>query len=146
MLDARYKDINHNLLTQKTRTFLNRVLAPSETKKEFYEKLGAVIFDRKLESVKDNEEQLLISNLHHLFRELERYSAFDVVNSEVDEIAFNFEIAASNGAFSKSQTYRLPKSKAKSAEKMEEKVNQLLSGDRDLDVCVLLKLLNEKLS
>ena len=146
ILDTRYKNINPNLLTKKNRTFLNRVLAPSASKKEFFEKLGAVIFDRKLESIKDSEEQLLISNLHHLFRELERYTAFDFINTEIDEIAFNFEIASSNGSFSKSQTYRLPKSKAKSAKKMEEKLNQLLSGDNDLDVCVLLKLLNEKLS
>ena len=61
---------------------MDRVLAPSDNKREFYEKIGLVVFDRKIESIEDKEEALFLSNLTHLFGELERYTAFNEVNNE----------------------------------------------------------------
>lgn len=145
ILNQRYSSINKGLLTSKSKSFLDRVLAPSDNKREFYEKIGLVIFDRKIESIKDKEEALFLSNLIHLFGELERYTAFNEVNSETDEVAFNFELATSKGDFKSSRTYRLPKAKLAEAERIENKMQTLLSGNDELDVCILLKMLNEKL-
>ena len=69
----------------------------------FYEKIGLVVFDRKIESIEDKEEALFLSNLTHLFGELERYTAFNEVNNETDEVAFNFELATSKGDFKSSR-------------------------------------------
>ena len=145
VLAQRYSSINKGLLTAKSKSFLDRVLAPSDNKREFYEKIGLVVFDRKIESIKDKEEALFLSNLTHLFGELERYTAFNEIDSETDEVAFNFELATSKGDFKSSRTYRLPKAKLSEAEKIENKVQSLLSGNDELDVCVLLKMLNERL-
>lgn len=145
VLVRRYSSINKGLLTAKSKSFLDRVLAPSNNKREFYEKIGLVIFDRKIETIEDKEEALFLSNLTHLFGELERYTAFNEINNETDEVAFNFELATSKGDFKSSKTYRLPKAKVSEAEKIESKVRTLLSGNNELDVCVLLKMLNERL-
>ena len=145
VLVQRYSNINKNLLTAKSKSFLDRILAPSDNKREFYEKIGLVVFDRKIETIKDKEEALFLSNLKHLFGELERYTAFDDINYKTDEIAFNFELATSKGEFKSSRTYRLPKVKVVEAEKIESKMQALLSGNDELDVCILLKMLNERL-
>ena len=88
---------------------------------------------------------MFLSNLTHLFGELERYTSFNDVNNETDEVAFNIELATSKGDFKSSRTYRLPKAKLAEVEKIENKMRILLSGNDELDVCILLKMLNEKL-
>lgn len=145
ILVKRYSNINKGLLTAKSKSFLDRILAPSDNKREFYEKIGLVVFDRKIETIEDKEEVLFLSNLTHLFGELERYTAFNEINYETDEIAFNFELATSKGDFKSSRTYRLPKVKIAEAKKIENKIQTFLSGNEELDVCILLKMLNERL-
>lgn len=143
-LSTRYSKINARLLSQKCHSFLDRILSPSQDKKEFYEKIGLVVFDKKIESISDKDEDLFISTLLHLFSELERYTSINDMNS-TDEVAYSFELASSNGSFSASKTYRLPKKKAKCIPKIETKIAQHLSGDTELDICVLLKMLNDRI-
>lgn len=145
ILESRYESIDPRILTPKTRAFLDRVMAPSETKREFIEKLAIVITDKRLDETKDNDEPLLIHQILHMLSELERYSAIaEIQDSNDDAEAFNFELASNLGKFSKSQTYRLPKNKAKRAEEVVGKISSLLSDDDEFNICVLLKLLNDK--
>ena len=145
ILESRYESIDPRILTPKTRAFLDRVMAPSETKREFIEKLAIVITDKRLDETKDNEEPLLIHQILHMLSELERYSAIvETQDPNEDVEAFNFELASNLGKFSKSQTYRLPKNKSKMAEEIVSKISSLLSDDEELNICILLKLLNEK--
>lgn len=146
LLTKRYSTVNGNLLTPKSKSFLERILVPSDNRKEFYEKITIVVNDKRLEETKDNEESLLVNRLLHLFSELERASSIstDVALEDGDE-AFNFELATASGDFSEAKTFRLPSTKKIKANQMMEKLSESMSGDRDLDICVLLKLLNEKL-
>lgn len=146
ILESRYRTIDSRILTPKTRSFLDRVISPSETKKEFIEKLAIVISDKRLDETKDSDEPMLIHQMLHILSELERYSAIgDTLDGEEDAEAFNFELASNKGNFSKSQTYRLPKSKLKIADDVVLKIESILSDDEELNICVLLKLLNEKI-
>lgn len=146
VLTRRYSSVNRSVLTPKTKSFLERVLASSDNRKEFYEKIAIVVSDKRLEETKDNEEALLISNLLYLFSELERASSISSETSlQNGDEAFNFELATAGGDFIKSQTFRLPAAKKSKADHMMENISASLSGDRDLDICVLLKMLNEKL-
>lgn len=145
ILENRYRTIDSRILTPKTRSFLDRILAPSDTKKEFIEKLAIVINDKRLDETKDSDEPMLIHQMLHILSELERYSAIDnTLDGEDETEAFNFGLASNKGYFSKSQTYRLPKSKSKIADTVVMKIKSLLSDDEELNICVLLKLLNEK--
>ena len=135
VLDARYKNVNKAILTAKTKSF----------KTEFYAKIGLVVFDRRIENIKDSEEALFINNLLHLFSELEHYTELsDVALSSNDE-AYNIDFVSTSGASVSKKTFRLPQSKKSNAEAMAQKVANLLSGDDEMDVCVLLKLLNDRI-
>ena len=146
ILQNRYASIDPQILTPKTRTFWGRILAPAENRREFIEKLAIVITDKRLEETKDSEESSLIHQILYMLSELERYSAI-FQSSEIpdDSEAFNFELASNKGDFSKSQTYRLPKSKVQMAEEAMSKISSFLSDDEEFNICVLLKLLNQKL-
>ena len=147
LLENRYSSVRASLLPPKSRIFYERVMAPSANKREFYEKICNVIFDKRLDQTTDSEEDILINKLLFLFRELERYT--DVSNTlstgaDDDEI-YNFEMVSNIGKSKESQTYRLPNTQKSRASEIENKINEALSGDIDLDVCVLLRMLNEKL-
>lgn len=145
ILENRYRTIDSRILTPKTRSFLDRILAPADTKKEFIEKLAIVINDKRLDETRDSDEPMLIHQMLHILSELERYSAIgDILDGEDDAEAFNFELASNKGFFSKSQTYRLPKGKSKIADAVALKIKSFLSNDEELNICILLKLLNEK--
>lgn len=144
-IDNKYSSVNKALLTQKTKSFVERLLSPSGSKKEFFEKIGLVVYDRRLDSIKDSEEERFIYDLLYLFSEAERYISLTNVIDENTDTAFSFELATSKGTFKAAQTYSLPKTKQNVAEKIEEKLSKHLSGDTDLDICVLLKLLSERL-
>lgn len=146
LLTERYSTVNGSILTPKSKSFLARILSPSDSRREFYEKIAIVVNDKRLDETKDSEEALLVNNLLHLLSVLERATSIstDVVLEDGDE-AFNFELATAGGDFSEAKTFRLPSTKRVKADMMIEKLSKSMSGDRDLDICVLLKLLNEKL-
>lgn len=144
-LENRYKVVKKHLLTTKCRTFLERVLAPANTSKEFYEKICNVVIDKQLVQLKDKEEELLLDNLIFLFHELDRHIAISSLTTGTDEV-FNFEIASTTHSMAHSQTYRLPEKQIEQADKISTSIEKILSGDENLDVCVLLKMLNKKLA
>ena len=144
ILETRYVGVKKHLLTPKCKNFLERVLAPSDTQKEFLEKICNVILDKKLSQLKDKEEEYLIDNLIYLFHELERYISISKDESGKDEI-FDFELASNTKNISRSQTYRLPENQAEKANLLLSKINSVMTGDDNFDICVLLKMLNEKL-
>ena len=81
-----------------------------------------------------------------MFGELERYSEIsNIYSNDTDLEAFNFGMASSSGKFVKSMTYRLPKTKSEDAARLIERISSVLGDDDELNVCVLLKLLNEKI-
>jgi len=148
-LEMRYSCVRDGLLSPKSRTFLDRLMAPSNSKQEFIEKLCNAIIDKRLEQLKDREEEQMLDNLLYHFRELDRHVQIrKEQNNDLfggDDQIFNFELVSNQGESQPSQTYRLPAGQQKQAEDIEKKLQNLLSGDNNLDVCVLLRLLNEKM-
>lgn len=144
-LENRYMNVKKHLLTTKSRTFLERVLAPANSSKEFFEKICNVIIDKQLVQIRDKEEEVLLDNLIFFFHELDRHVAISSIDAGVDEV-FNFEIASTSHKMVPSQTYRLPEKQKQKVKEISESIEALLTGDANLDVCVLLKMLNEKLA
>lgn len=144
LLEKKYKHIDRTELLPKTRVFVERVLSPSNSKKEFFEKIALIIIDKRLEEINDEEEPILIQQMLHLFSQLERLSSLENL-PEDDSEAFSFELASNKGVFFGSQTFRLPKNKSEQVEKVIRDINRLLTNDDDLNIGILLKLLNQKL-
>jgi hypothetical protein len=145
IIEKRYKGINKDLLTPKTRSFLDRVLAFSDNKTEFYSKIGLVVFDKKIEHVKDSEEALFIKELLHLFSELDHFTSLSEIEIDSNDEAFSIDFVSNRGTSVIKQTYRLPQSKQSEAKSKASELNSLLTGDNEMDICILLSLLNDKM-
>ncbi len=143
-IEKRYKRVKRSLLTTKSLSFLQRVLSHSATKKEFYEKIGSLIFDKALVKVSDGEEDYLIDNLLYLFRELDSYVEMSDYDEKENEM-FCFEITSSNGDNVKRRTVVLPKRQVEQAIVLEDRLEKILSGNLEIDAAALLKLLRKKI-
>lgn len=143
-LEKRYLHVKRGLLPQKTLAFLQRVLSPAGTKKEFYEKIGSLIFDKSLVNITDGEEDYLIDNILYLFRELDNYveiSDYDETKNEV----YYFEMVSSGGKNVRRKTVVLTKTQAARTTLLEEKIEKILTGNQEEDTAVLLHLLSKKM-
>ena len=146
VLTARYARVKKHLLTQKARSFLDRVLAPAETNKEFIERISSVVLDKQLYKLRDKEEEALLDNIIFLFYELDRYVGIsDVAAADSDDTLYSFGLLNTNGVNEQQKTYRLPKPKRAEVQKRKAELEKLLSGDSNLDVCILLEMLADKI-
>ena len=144
-IDNRFKGIKTSLLSNKQKGFHSRLLMQHSDKTLWYESICFVIFDKPLVSIKDNEVALLIETMRHLFIALTKFIDISKIaknnsNSEV----YNFELVSTKGTL-KPQSYILPETQRVKTEELEQKINQILSGDENLDVCTLLRILNTKI-
>ena len=144
-IDNRFKGIKTSLLSNKQKGFHNRLLMQQSDKTLWYESICFVICDKPLVSIKDNEVALLIETMRHLFVALTKFIDISKIaknnsNSEV----YNFELVSTKGTI-KPQSYILPETQRGKTEELEKKINQILSGDENLDVCTLLRILKTKI-
>lgn len=146
VLTTRYSHVKKHLLTQKARSFLDRVLAPAETNKEFIERISSVVLDKQLFKLRDKEEEALLDNIIFLFYELDRYIGIsEVAEPDSEDTLYSFGLLNTNGVNEQQKTYRLPKPKQAEVQKRKAELEKLLSGDSNLDVCILLEMLADKI-
>jgi hypothetical protein len=89
----------------------------------------------------------LADDLVYLFRECEKYSYISqkIGDSEKNE-AYSFDMVTNRGTSVRTQTYVLPEKDKSKADDLEQKINEILSDDNNIDVCTLLAILNKKLN
>ncbi|NLM67135.1 MAG: hypothetical protein GX180_08170, partial [Enterococcus sp.] len=145
-IESRFKRIKTNLLSNKQKSFLNRLLIPQSNKTLWYESICFVVFDKPLVSIKDSEVTLLIETLKHLFLILTKFIDISEIeiktsNSEI----YHFELVSSKGSL-KPQSFILPENQKEKTAELEAKINQILTGDENLDICTLLRILKSKVN
>jgi hypothetical protein len=144
-INNRFKSVKVNLLSSKQKSFLNRLLMQQSDKTLWYESICYVAFDKPLVSIKDNEVTLLIDTVKHLLITLTKFIDISKIsakssNSEV----YNFELVSTKGTI-KPHSYILPENQKEKTTELESKIYKILSGDDNLDVCTLLRILKNKI-
>ena len=142
----RLAQVKAYLLTDKQREFYHHVMTEYDNRTQWYQSICYTILEQRLDSIKDEQEDKLVDDLIYLFRECEKY--FDlsqkIGNAEKNE-AYSFDMVTSKGTNVRTQTYVLPEKDKSKAKELEKKINQLLSGDNNIDVCTLLSILDKKM-
>lgn len=142
----RLANVKDYLLTGKQREFYHHVMTEYDNRTEWYQSICYTILEQRLDALRDEQEDKLADDLVYLLRECEKYSDISkkVGDKEQNE-AYSFDMVTSKGSSVRTQTYVLPeKDKSKVAD-LEKKINQLLSGDNNVDVCTLLSILSKKM-
>ena len=144
---TRLKGTKTYLLTKKQKEFYHHVMTEYDNRVLWYQSVCYPVLGHRLDALCDEEEDKLVDDLVYMLRECEKYA--DISNKDVDlekNDAYSFDMVTNKGTHLRTQTYILnEKDKARSQE-LEEKINRILSGDLNLDVCTLLSVLNKKMS
>ena len=142
----RLANVKDYLLTGKQREFYNHVMTEYGTRKEWYQSICYTILEQRLDALRDEQEDKLVDDLVYLFRECEKYSDISkIVDDSDNNEAYSFDLVSNKGTNARVKTYVLPEKDKSKAKELEKKINQLLSGDNNIDVCTLLSILDKKI-
>ena len=135
------------LLTDKQREFYHHVMTEYDNRTLWFQSICYTILEKRLDSLRDEQEDKLVDDLVYLFRECEKYSDISqkVGDSGKNE-AYSFDMVTNKGTNVRTQTYVLPEKDKQKADALKKRINEILSGDTNVDVCTLLAILNKKLN
>ena len=135
------------LLTDKQREFYHHVMTEYDNRTLWYQSICYTILEQRLDALRDEQEDKLADDLIYLFRTCEKYSSISQKTDDLDKKdAYSFDMVTNRGTDVRTQTYILPEKDKSKADDLEQKINKLLSGDNNIDVCALLSILNKKMS
>lgn len=143
---SRLSNVKSYLLTDKQREFYHHAITEYDNRVLWFQSICYTILEQRLDSLHDEQEDKLADDLVYLFRECEKYSS---ISKQMDEKsnndAYSFDMVTNKGTNIRTQTYILPERDKMKSNELENKINQLLSGDNNLDICTLLSLINKKM-
>ena len=143
----RLANVKAYLLTDKQREFYHHVMTEYDNRTQWYQSICYTILEQRLDALRDEQEDKLTDDLVYLFRECEKYSSISQKLSDSDKSdAYSFDMVTNKGTSVRTQTYILPEKDKHQAEDLEARINELLSGNNNVDVCTLLSILNKKIT
>lgn len=144
-VETRFSLVKEGYLSIKQKNFLKGLLRKENEKIRWYESICYVALEKPLASIKDEELPRLIDNMKSLVSALDKFVDISMATkSDANVDVYNFELVSTKGTI-EAQSFVLPDSQKDKSAELEGKLAELLSGDKNLDVCVLLKLLKEKI-
>ena len=119
----RLSKVKPHLLTPRQKEFYQHAMASFEKRNEWYQSVCYSVLDAPLDRLRDEQEPKLHDDLVYLFKECEQKAILsEKVNYIIDE-----------------------KEEQRSLE-LESKISKLLSGDNNLDVYTLMRILQKKIN
>lgn len=146
-IQSRLSNVRTYLMTDKQREFYTHAITEYDNRIEWYQSVCYTILDQRLDSLHDEQEEKLVDDLIYMFRTCEKYADISKKTTEINaEDAYSFDLVTNHGTTIRTQTYILPDKEKTKASHLEEQLSRVLSGDTNLDVCVLLSLLNKRMT
>lgn len=147
-IQERLKAVKTHLLTDKQREFYNHVMTRFDQRIEWYQSICYTVLGHNLDSMKDDEEEGLLDGLVYLFRTCEKYTKISELTTSEGDIneGFSFDMVTTDGKNIRNQTYILPNKDVEKADQLEKLVMNLLTGNDNVDMCALLRIIEKKIS
>ena len=143
----RLADVKTYLLTDRQREFYHHIMTEYENRTLWYQSICYTAIEHRLDALRDDQEDKLADELIFLFRECEKYA--DISKRLTDESqsseAYSFDMVSNTGTNVKTQTFILPETEKEKSRELRDKIESILSGNDNLDVCTLLSILNKKI-
>jgi hypothetical protein len=134
------------LMTDRQREFYTHAITEYDNRAEWYQSICYTVLDQRLDTLRDEQEDKLLDDLVYMFRSCEKYADISRKTDESDKSdAYSFDMVTNRGTDVRTQTYILPEKDRQQAVALEARINKLLSGDTNVDVCTLLSILNKKI-
>ncbi len=145
-IQNRYRAVKQHLLLPYQKTFLIRLNSELDDRRAWVNSLVHALIGKNLDSLRDEEEELLHEKFISIFRELDNLCEISEIEfDETQEDVVKVELTS----FKKgSQQYvlRLQNGRKQDDEALEENLKRNLSKDKKLNVTVLSRLLQRELN
>lgn len=141
-LQLRFKNVKEYLMLNDQKVFHQRINSPLEERKTWLSSLAQVLMNKSLESINDEEEKILYEKFKNIIHELD--NLVDISKSKYDvakEKIFKFEL--SGDKLNIKTIVKIPKSKFNELEDTEKQINKILKKDKQLNIAVLTKILQD---
>lgn len=122
-IQQRLSFVKPHLLTPRQKEFYQHAVARFDNRNEWYQSICYSVLDMPLDRMKDEQEAKLHDDLVFLFKECEQ-----------------------KAILSESVNYRIDEAEEARSQELESRINDLLTGDNNLDVYTLMRILQKKLN
>lgn len=122
-IQKRLSRVKPHLLNPRQKEFYQHAMAQFDNRTEWYQSVCYAVLDAPLDRLQDSQEPKLHDDLVFLFKECEQKAVLsESLNYRIDEVA---ELRS---------------------QELENKINDLLTGDDNLDVYTLMRMLQKRLN
>ena len=146
ILIKRFEKIKKHLLSTKQKALLQRIKSPLDDRKSWINSLSYAVINKSLENIDDEEEPVFYDTLLSQIHELDNLCELSKADiDETNEEIFKIEITSFVKGLEK-RLIRLPKQNTEEILNLGEEIKKKLKGnDKDLNIALLTKLLQEQL-
>lgn len=144
-LQDRFAKLKKHLCLPHQKTFIQRLDSQLDDKKAWLSSIAQAVIGKSLETIKDEEEILLYDKFKTLILELD--SLTNISQADLDEEhedVFGIEMSSFVDGIQK-RLVRLPKTKKKEVNKIEEALRENLSKDKSINIAAIASILKELL-
>lgn len=144
LLQQRFKAVKTHLLPPQLKTFLMRVKSPLDDRKAWINSIAQSVLGKSLEDIQDFEEETLHIKFKEYVEELDNYC--DIMeNSEDGELEQTFKVEVTHiHSGSQSRIVKIHSQNLKDVSQKQEKIGELLTDDRNLNIFILTRMLEEQ--
>lgn len=122
-IQKRLSKVKPHLLTSRQKEFYQHAIAQFDSRNEWFQSISYSVLGIPLEKLRDDQEVKLHDDLVFLFKECEQKAVIsESLNHIIDEV------------------------EKERAKKLEDKINRILTGNNNLDVYTLMRILQKKLN
>jgi len=122
-LQQRLSKVKPHLLTDRQKEFFQHAMAQFDKRVEWYQSVCYAVLGSPLDRLRDQQEPQLLDDIVYLFRECERQAVI-----------------------SEGLNYKIDETEEEKASALEAKINDILSGDKNLDVFTLMRILQKRMN
>lgn len=121
-IQQRLSKVKPHLLNPRQKEFYQHAMAQFDNRTEWYQSVCFAVLGSPLERMTDDQEPKLHDDIVYLFKECEQ-----------------------KAVLSESLNYKIDEKEEQRSHELESKINDLLTGDSNLDVYTLMRILQKKL-
>jgi uncharacterized FlaG/YvyC family protein len=133
------------LLLPHQKVFYQRLISELDDRKSWLSSIAYACVGKPLDMFDDEDEYKLYENLKGIIHELDNLCELSETDINFDkEEVFKLEITSFVEGLMKNLV-RLPKNKAMEVVELRDKIKEILSKDKQLNVAILTKLLQEQM-
>lgn len=145
IIQEKIKGLKPYLVAPHLKVFLQRLNSNLEDKTTWLSSLSHSIIGKQLEDINDEEEIVLFIKFKEWIHELENLTEIESkIASEYIHDALKVEITSLARGLNK-RTLSIPKSKQKEVDKVKSELSKCLTGDKEMNIFILARLLNDQM-